>query len=207
MRKKLLILTKSNKKRHDGSYGKCIAGITREPDGKYKWVRLVADSSGDSILDSDFPYNPLDIIEADLYPCPHSNHIENCTYDYVSKKQTISIEQLKDIFRRMPHSFFGSMASRYDGVPNHSLAILLAYDIRIYWEDGNGYKRQRMDFRMGNNTARGISMTDPKHYTNKNNNEEKRIPLAICVASLPDEPVYNKFIASIFPIDSYGPNY
>lgn len=107
----------------------------------------------------------------------------------------------------MPHSFFGSMASRYDGVPNHSLTILLAYDIRIYWEDGNGYKRQRMDFRMGNNTARGISMTDPKHYTNKNNNEEKRIPLAICVASLPDEPVYNKFIASIFPIDSYGPNY
>ena len=207
MKKTILILTKSNKKRHDGSYGKCIAGVTRESKGKYKWIRLVADRSGDSILDSNFPYGPLDVIEADLCPCPHNNHVENYTYDYVSRKQTISLEQLKRIFGRMPHSFFGIMASKYDGTPDCSLTILLASDIRIYWDEKNGYKRQRMDFKMGKNTAKGISMTDPEHYTNKSNNEEKRIPLAICVASLPDHPIYNKFIASIFPIDSYKSNY
>ena len=207
MRKQLLILTKSNKKRHDGSYGKCVAGIAKKTDGQYEWIRLVADRSGDSILDSDFPYKPLDIIEADLHPCPNGNHIENCTYDFVSKKRTISVEQLKDIYREMPHSFFGSMASKYDGVPAKSLTILLASNIRIYWEESGGVKRQRMDFNMGNNRAIGISMTDPDYYTNKAVNEERHIPLAICVASLPDQPVYNKFIASIFPIDSYNKNY
>jgi hypothetical protein len=35
---KLAILAKSNKSRHDGSYGSCIAGVT--PLGE--WIRLVS---------------------------------------------------------------------------------------------------------------------------------------------------------------------
>ena len=203
MKRKILILTKSNKQRHDGGYGKCVAGLIHEPDGHYSWVRLVADCEGDSLTDDDFPYEPLDIVEAELTPCPLRNHIENCTFDDLNKVAKISYAQLKQIFKQIPHSFFGDMSSAYrNGVPTKSLTILLAKDIRIYWEEKYGRKKQRIDFSMGNNRATGISMTDPKHYTNKDKNAEKTIPLAICVASLPNEPQFNKFIASIFPIDS-----
>ncbi|MGF2565538.1 dual OB domain-containing protein, partial [Ralstonia pseudosolanacearum] len=197
MRTKFLILTKSHKRRDDGiNYGKCVAGIIRGADNSFRWVRLVADENGNSILDEDFPFEPLDIIEVDLRPCPLGNHVENCLYDCPEKVDTININQLKSIFRKMPHSFFGSMSSIFVGNPKNSLTIFLATDLYIY-RDYAG--RRRVDFKMGNNTANKISMTDPNHYRLP----EERIPLAICVASLPHNPVYNKFIASIFPIDSY----
>ena len=203
MKRRILILAKSNKHRYDGGYGKCVAGLIHEPDRHYSWVRLVADRDGDSLTDDDFPYKPLDIVEAELTPCPLRNHIENCTFTNLNKVTSINHTQLKQIFKQMPHSFFGDMSSSYQrGIPTNSLTILLAHDIRIYWEEKNGYKRQRMDFSMGNNRATSISMTDPKHYTNKDQNAERTIPLAICVASLPNEPQFNKFIASIFPINS-----
>ena len=203
MKKQIIILAKSNKRRHDGTYGKCVAGLTRETNGGYQWVRLVADREGDSLTDEDFPYKPLDVVEAELTPCPLRNHIENYTFANLEKRSSINLSQLKEIFQQMPHSFFGSMTSYYrDGTPPNSLSILLAHDIRIYWEEKHGDKKQRMDFSMGNNRATGISMTDRRHYTDKATSAEKTIPLAICVASLPNEPVYNKFIASIFPIDS-----
>lgn len=204
MKKKILILAKSNKARHDHSYGKCIAGITRGSNGKYEWIRLVADKSGDSVLEEDFPFCPLDIIEAEVYPCPHNNHVENHIFDSVRKISSITISQLKNIYREMPHSFFGSMSNTFQGRPENSLTILLASNIHFYWKTGDdGRKHQKVDFKIGNNMAKDVAMTDPDHYTNKRTSEEKVIPLAICVASLPDSPVYSKFIASIFPIDNY----
>ena len=202
MRKKILILAKSNKRRHDGTYGKCVAGLTQDQNKEYRWVRLVADRDGDSVTDAAFPFNPLDIIEADISPCPLRNHIENHTYSNARKISSITIEQLKNMYPLLPHSFFGSTSNTFEnGTPTSSLTICIAKDMRIYWEERDGHKRQKADFILGNHPVNGVAMTDPKFYTNKESNEEKTIPVAICVASLPNEPVYHKFIAGIFPFE------
>lgn len=202
MRRKILLLAKSAKRRHDGvNYGFCVAGIFRNPNGSYQWIRLVADKSGDSIPDGSFCFNPLDIIEADVYPCPRNNQIENHTFDNPKKIGAIGINQLKRVFSKLPHSFFGSTSNIFDGKPNNSLTILLATNIKIYRED-DGAGSSKMNFKIGDNLARGIAMTDYNYMPKKYANEIKTLPLAICVASLPDSSPYYKFIASIFPIDS-----
>ena len=206
MRKKILILAKSNKKRHDGTYGKCVAGVSLEPGDGYKWIRLVADRQGDSLLDSQFPYETLDVIDVELYPCPLGNQIENCCFRVYEKTGHISVDGLRNIFEKMPHSFFGSMSDSAIS-PHNSLTILLAKNLHIHWLERAGRKYQKVDFDMGNNHATNISMTDPEHYTNKDQGATKDILLAICVASLPSEPsfqdYYPKFIAAIFPIEDY----
>ena len=201
MRTKCLILAKSYKRRRDGkSGGRCVAGIVRDEHNGFRWVRLVADRFGESILDSEFPFNPIDVIEVDLTPCPQKNHIENCTYEFPRKITTASTKQLKNIFDKLPHSFFGSMSNHFEGSPTNSLSILFAKDLRIYWRVENGNK-PKVDFRMGNNEATRVAVTDPNYYVDPGNHE-MRIPLAICVVSLPiDGPYYTKFVASIFPIE------
>lgn len=210
MRKRVLILAKSNKKRHDGLRGKCVAGISLEPSDNYKWFRLVADKDGDSLLDSQFPYNTLDIIDVELYPCPLNNQVENCCFNIYGKVGSKNIRELQNTFEKMPHSFFGSMSDSTVN-PRNSLTIFFAKNLHIYWVERAGKKYQKVDFDMGNNHALGVSMTDPKHYTNKEKNGEKDIPTAICVASLPSRPSYNdsynKFIATIFPVDSTQTHY
>lgn len=210
MRKKLLILTKSNKKRHDQSYGKCVAGISLDPSDNYRWFRLVADNSGDSLLDSQFPYNTLDILDIELYPCPLNNQTENCRFRIYGKVGSKTIRELQSIFEKMPHSFFGNM-SEYTVNPRSSLTILFAKNLHIYWTERAGKMYQKVDFDMGNNHASSISMTDPEHYTSKEKNSTKDIPAAICVASLPSGPSYidhyTKFIASIFPVSPSRQSY
>ncbi len=204
MRKKVLILAKSNKKRHDGVYGKCIAGVSLEPEDRYEWIRLVADKEGDSLLDSQFPYETLDVIDVELFPCPLGNQIENCCFQVYGKVGHKNLDELRSIFDNMPHSFFGSM-NDFVISPRNSLTILFAKNLHIHWLERAGNRYQKVDFDMGNNHAVNISMTDPEHYTNKAQEATKDIPLAICVASLPSEPIfqnhYTKFIAAIFPIE------
>lgn len=203
MRKKILILTKSAKRRHDGiNHGYCVAGIFQNINGGYQWIRLVADEEGDSLPEGSFLFEPLDVIEADICPCPKNNHIENYTFSNPRKIGRIEDNQLKTIFKKLSHSFFGNMSNIYDGRPNNSLTILLATNLRIYRED-NGAGPSKIDFKMGNNTARGVAMTDYKYMPKKYTGQITTIPLAICVASLPNHPPYYKFIASIFPIDSF----
>ena len=209
MRKKLLILTKSNKKRHDGqTYGKCVAGVSLDPSDNFKWFRLVADANGDSLLDSQFPYSPLDIIDVELYPCPLNNQTENCRFNIYGKVGSKTISELNNIFGEMPHSFFGNM-NDYVINPRNSLTVFFAKNLHIYWLERAGKMYQKVDFDMGSNHAVGISMTDPEHYTSKEKNGTKDIPMAICVASLPSAPSfmnhYNKFIATIFPVESMFP--
>lgn len=202
MRTKCLILAKSYKRRHDGKIGgRCVAGIIRDEHNVLKWVRLVADETGESILNDEFPFEPLDIIDVDLFPCPQKNHIENCTYEFPRKVTTVSTKQLKRVFENLPHSFFGSMSNRFEGQPTSSLSIIFAKNLRIYWKLENGNK-PKVDFKMGNNEATKVAVTDPNYYVDPGNHEI-HIPLAICVVSLPvDGPYYTKFIASIFPVES-----
>jgi len=209
MRKKILILTKSSKSRHSGDgWGVCVAGVSLEPGDNYEWIRLVADERGDSILDSQFPYEVLDVLDAELYPCQLNNQIENCQFEIHGKVGSKTILELQGIFDKMPHSFFGSMSESFVGdSPKNSLAIFFAKNLHIYREQKNN--KQKVDFKMGNNFARGVSYTDySKSYTRKYDPSfVTNIESAICVASLPSEPYeidnkYHKFIASIFEVPS-----
>ena len=204
MRKRILILAKSNKKRHNQSYGKCVAGISLEPADNYRWFRLVADDEGDSLLDSQFSYNTLDVVDVELYPCPRNNQVENCRFSVYGKVGSKTIQELQSIFEKMPHSFFGDM-KEFAVNPKNSLTIFFAKNLHIYWAERAGKKYQKVDFNMDNKPTSSISMTDPKHYTNKEKNGVADIPAAICVASLPSEPKYMdrypKIIATIFPVN------
>lgn len=142
MRKQILILAKSHKRTHDGRFGKCIAGIIRD-GGRYKWVRLVADKDGDAVPEDEFKFNVLDVIEADLTPCPLKVQVENHMFSNARKVKTVTMKEVYQIYLKMEHSFFGSYKSTYDGVPDHSLTMLQINDIRIFWQEIDGRKNGR----------------------------------------------------------------
>ena len=201
MRKKVIILTKSAKRRNGGGYGYCVAGVSIEPGQNFKWVRLVSDDNGDSIPENNFPYSPLDVIEVDLSPCPLNNQIENHEFSNIKKFGVARPEILPKIYNKIQHSFFGDMNKSITTNIGHSLSMLFVKNIEIYRDESD---KQRADFYKGNNKAEGIAMTDYtenfRFCTKKGTTERKHIPQAYIVVSLPSTPPYNKFIAKIFPL-------
>ena len=202
MKKKIIILTKSAKRCHDGRFGYCVAGVSIESGGRYRWIRLVSDKNGDSIPDDgSFPFNPLDVVEADVFPCPLNNQIENFEFKNVKKFGVAKPSILSKIYNVILHSFFGNMRKSVEANVGYSLSMLHVKQLEIY-RDVND--KQRADFYKGNNKADGIAMTDySENYrfcTRKGTKERKKITEAYIVVSLPSNPPYIKFIAKIFPI-------
>jgi len=204
MIKKILILAKSSKRRHDGAFGSCVAGI----DNKGNFIRLVADRFGDSLTDKEAQFEPLDIIECEVSePYPIGNQTENCiidsaTINFISKQDILFIKKLYEEDRFPRKSFFGSMQNRIDNDQylGHSLSVICVKDLLIYRDENYKYKA---DFSIGKNRAIRISMTDPDYYKQAKNaaiDSPIVVDNAILFVSLPGTPIYHKFIAKIFEI-------
>ncbi|HOC91367.1 MAG TPA: hypothetical protein PKH33_03250 [bacterium] len=207
MRKRLLLLTKSAKRKNDGAtYGYCVAGIDEEG----KFVRLCADEKGDSLTEEEMPFKPLDTVECDLSgPFPISCQTENFVVKLkniakVEAKSVSYVDELygdKKIGRR---SYFGSMRDRVGKKEaeklGYSLAAIKVRELKIYRDEN---KKYRAEFQIGKNVAKPVSMTDPDYYFKaKDATVEEPVVFerAILIVSLPNNPPYIKFIAKIFEI-------
>lgn len=205
MIKKILLLTKSSKRKNNGEYGYCVAGIDFYT---MEFIRLVADEKGDSLTDKEMQLKPLDIIQCNIDgPYPINNQVENYvietnTTKKIDSKDIAFIKKLYEEDKFQRKSFFGDMSDRIANTEllGHSLSVIMVKDLIVYRDDKSKY---RADFAVGNNKASNISMTDPDYYPTAKNatkNEPISIGNAIIIVSLPSDTPYCKFIAKIFEI-------
>lgn len=206
MKKRILILTRSDKRREDGSFGCCVAGLSLMPEDNLKWIRLVASETGNS-LSQNFEYKPLDIIEVEILRyCPVGVQNENYLIDehapigFIKKTTIARVERAYDN-NAIKHSFFGNMDKKVEGVPAATLAMIKAKDVDIY-RDNAGNETRRVDFNVGNNRAVGVAMTDPEFNVPKGSGEHKQYDAALLVVSLPKEYPYTKFVAKVLPLET-----
>jgi hypothetical protein len=205
MIKKILLLTKSNKRKNNGKFGKCVAGID---ENTMEFIRLVSNKNGDSIADNEMPFKPLDIIQCEIDgPYPIGSQVENHIVDVstIKKIGCRKIEFIKELYeedRFQKTSFFGDMNDRIVDIKSlrYSLSAIMVKNLAIYKDNNSKYKA---DFTIGNNTASNISMTDPDYYPSAKNTTKSNpflVENAIIIVSLPGNPTYYKFIAKIFVV-------
>ena len=203
MIKKILLLTKSSKRKNNNQYGSCVAGVDYDT---MEFIRLVADKEGDSLTDGEMLWKPLDIIQCDINgPYPIGNQVENYVVDTntvkkVNYKDIAFIKKLYEEDKFQRKSFFGNMSDRIANTEllGYSLSVIMVKDLVVYRDD-----KYRADFAIGDNKASNISMTDPDYYkTAKNATKSKPISIgnSIIIVSLPSDTPYCKFIAKIFKI-------
>ena len=192
---KVAILTKSNKRRFDGNYGFCVAGINETGE----WIRLVDDKEGDS-LPTDVKIEVGQVILAGGEWTPLAYQTENFVLDkfyvihedfdqYVGRLQQVDEE---GIFGNTDNQLTISEMRRTTG----TLRLIEVNDLEIYWEGAN--PKCKVRFKYSGTHYEGMAMTDPNSYTRKGS-APKQIGNAHIVVSLPAQPAYNKFVAAIFP--------
>jgi hypothetical protein len=205
MIKKILLLTKSRKRKNNGEYGNCVAGID---DESMEFIRLVFDASGDSLTNKEMPFEPLDIIQCEVkgpYPicCQVENHIVNVnTIEKIGRRNIEFIKKLYEENKFQRKSFFDNMNNYVADAKSlgHSLSVIMVKNLALYKDDNS---KHRADFTIGNNKADNISMTDPDYYRytkNATKNTPFLVDNAIIIVSLPSDSPYNKFVAKIFAI-------
>jgi len=209
MIRKILLLTKSSKRKNNNKYGNCVVGVD---ENTMEFIRLVSDKSGDSLADDEIPFKPLDIIQCKIDgPHPIGSQVENYIVDVssIEKIDSRNIEFIKKLYEEnkfQRKSFFGDMNDCvFDIKPlGYSLSVIMVKNLAIYRDNNSKYKA---DFTIGNDKANNISMTDPDYYQSAKNatkSDPFRVGNAIIVVSLPSEPYrdgfYYKFIAKIFKI-------
>ncbi len=209
MRKRLLLLTKSAKRKNDGAtYGYCVAGIDEEGN----FIRLCADQSGDSLTEGEMRFKPLDVVECDLsgpFPisCQTENHVINL--GNITRTEAKSVSYVDELYgdKKIGRiSYFGSMRDRIEKKEaeelGYSLAAIKVRELKIYRDEK---KKYRAVFQIGKNVAESVSMTDPDYYFKaKDATVEEPVVFerAILIVSLPNNPPYIKFIAKIFEIQT-----
>jgi len=205
MIRKILLLTKSSKRKNNGEFGNCVTGIDEET---MEFIRLVSDKNGDSLSDDEMQFNPLDIIQCKIDgPYPIGSQVENHIVDVstIEKIDCRDIEYIKKLYegnKFQRKSFFGDMNDCVVDIKSleYSISVIMVKNLAIYRDNNSKYKA---DFTIGNDKANNISMTDPDYYRSaKNATKSKpiRVDNAIIIASLPSNPTYYKFIAKIFVI-------
>ena len=191
---KIAILTKSNKRRRNGQYGCCIAGITE--DGE--WIRLVADKDGDS-LPENIEIQVWQVVLAYGERAPLTYQTENVVLDHFDLVDDHINKYIRNLQQITEVGIFGNTSNRLSQEEmceaKGTLRWIKVQNLEIYWNEHNSC---RVLFDYNGNYFEGISMTDPKQYTNKGSSP-KQIGEAHIVVSLPDSPAFNKFVAAIFP--------
>ncbi|MDL2264238.1 hypothetical protein LJC31_06250 [Synergistaceae bacterium OttesenSCG-928-I11] len=195
---KVAILAKSNKRRNNNDYGYCIAGVTALGE----WIRFVADENGDSVS-QDEAIEVGQIILALGERAPLAYQTENVVLrDFNVIDKGFSKEFFRYVNNIRPikeNGIFGNAAKRLTAEEmkhnNGTLRLLEVQSLEVYWDKD---KKCKALFNHNGIHFDGIPMTDPKHYTKKGSPPEY-IGNACIIVSLPDEPVFNKFVAAIYP--------
>ena len=198
-----MILASSNKRRRNNDYGRCVAGITENG----KWIRLVADGTGDSLpVHVGKKLKPFLIINANVTFAPLKYQPENAILLDYSRIGNYESTYFNAAYNSHPEQYiFGNLSNRLSEDEmsriNGSLRMIKASDIEIYKNDKESWKIKFKHFKHdGNMTTvlseyEDIAMTDPDFY------RVKKIGAACIVLSLPSDKggysAYYKFVAAI----------
>ncbi|MCL1820947.1 MAG: hypothetical protein FWG36_09885 [Oscillospiraceae bacterium] len=195
---KIVILAKSNKRRNNGNYGKCVAGLNADGD----WIRLVSNESGDSLADKDCRhFECLDVIDVDATEAPLEYQPENMILEHLNRKiGQLPIERIIEKFGTSDdkYCFINSnhlLSEREMKRTDNSLKLFDVKNLHIYKNDNNSYKA---DFEYKGIHYNNFSMTAPCHF------KEYTYDNAYIVVSIPPRDGgysgYYKFVAAIYPI-------
>jgi len=192
----LAILASSNKARPDGSYGRCIAAITQTGE----WVRLVADGNGASIPEKEAQQlSTGKVIEADIVRVPLDYQKENAILRNFRLLGHDAERYFQNIIPVNEVGIFGNTSNRLSiweinpGIG--TFRLLKVEDLLTYRRENENCKAK---FIYNGIQYNEMAMTDPNWYAKQNT--ERPIGQALIVVSLPDSPVFNKFIAAIHPL-------
>jgi hypothetical protein len=196
---KLAILTKSNKSRHDGGHGSCIAGVTSSGE----WVRLVSDADGDSIPDIVAKQIPIrKVIEAEIEHVPLTYQVENAVLLDYSVTQDDEKHYIRNMKTIDESGIFGNASNRLTSSEMRhnqgTLRLINVEDLAIYRFENENCK---VKFKYQGCIYDEIAMTDPNWYAKRGS--ERFVGNAYIVVSLPDNPPFLKFIAAIYPPRSH----
>ncbi len=191
---RIAIITRSNKRRNDGGYGCCVAGVTE--DGG--WVRLVADENGDSLPDNNSTPKVNTVIDADIWPAPLAFQPENAVLGSWRRINGNIVDYLNLLGLSEEEYIFGNKSNRLNEMEmrriDGSLRLIEVTDLEVYKGGNNSWK---VRFHYKGNSYDDIAMTDPKRY---------RVGIigdAFIIISLPNDDGgysgYYKFVATIVP--------
>jgi hypothetical protein len=195
---KIAILTRSYKQRNDKkTSGRCVAGITEEG----KWIRLVADKDGDSLPpDNSTPFTKT-VIDAEVVPSPLANQTENAILigwkllDESIKAYVAKLSPVNETF------LFGNKLDRLNDDEikrtKGSLRLVKVSDMKVYevYDDIRRRVTYKCSFMYKENQYEKIAVTDPRFYTPAGVGSFGN---ATIVVSLPNSPIYMKFVAAIY---------
>jgi hypothetical protein len=193
----------SDKKRHNGEKGYCIAGL----DSSGNWVRLVANKSGDSIDKEKVDMKPLDIYDVKTKVAPIKHQPENNVLDgykrtcHVSETPTFrgairrALCKKKYLFQNDNYYIKLSDHSDKDG----SLLVAEVSGLKVRQVAG----KTKCEFDYNGVHYDYMSVTDPNFYG------DYKVGNAYVVISTPTESDYVKetgqmfkFVAAIYPLSS-----
>ncbi|GBU20295.1 hypothetical protein R80B4_00171 [Fibrobacteres bacterium R8-0-B4] len=188
----LLIMANSNKRRFDKTtFGRCVAGVTL--DGE--WIRLVADKEGDSILDSVAEkVRLLTVVRAEIERTPLKYHKENA----ILLKNLGTIQDNKDNYLKniKPIDEIGIFGNTSNQLSNDEMKKCVGGTLRYVSVDGlEIYDRKKAKFVYQGHKYENMSMTDKNGYAAEGTT--RLFGKAHIVVSLPNEPIFNKFVAAI----------
>jgi hypothetical protein len=189
---KIAILARSNKRRHDKSYGCCVAGITENGE----WIRLVADEGGDSLPDDNTTPRVATVIEADIVQAPLEYQVENAILGYWNYIDNEDPNDYVSILVQPNEQYlFGSTCDKLNISERNkvegSLRIVDVQALRTYKSEG-----WRASF-IYNGNEYEISMTAPNGYGK--GGTVKDFGDACIVVSTPKDSPFLKFVAAIYP--------
>ena len=189
----IAILAKSNKRRRNGDYGYCVAGIAKTGE----WIRLVSDKNGDS-LSKTMKFEVLDVILAEVELSPLEFQCENAVLLSFMKLDENADTYIDILYQPNYAKIFSNSSYRLTEAEMrslHGVSLMLAAvaDLQVYKATHGSWK---VNFVFNNVLYENIAMTDPKYYY------EGRIGNASIVVSLPAVDSgyagYYKFVAAIY---------
>ncbi|MDR1643987.1 MAG: hypothetical protein LBT59_30170 [Clostridiales bacterium] len=190
--KKIVVLANSQKFCESSKkYGRLVAGATKSGE----WIRLVEDESGDALPQFKAMRMAVGkVIEVTVLHAPLAHQTENAILlDCVAAVDNPD-EYTRNIQLVDEDGIFGNSSNQLRQAPTAgTLRYVHVENLRVYWD--NSFKC-KADFIFKGERHEGLSMTDSRFYTPKGSSPV-RYGNAQIVVSLPDSPIYNKFVASI----------
>ena len=212
MKRRIVILTKSNKK---GGY--CVAGLDSKTG---EWVRLVSDDqqSNGALSKKNMTYPtgyacvPLDVVDVEIVSKqPSAYQPENLLIDSTHPLVRHAKSALSDVLRIHPAEtkpyLFGNPNQYLNeeeirGIGYSLTLVRVSHLVIGRTQNMDGKIKTKASFRYNGEEYLNMSVTDPRMYDVANG---QAYETAHIVVSLPDQPYpygcYYKFIAKIF-VDS-----
>ena len=190
---KVAILTKSNKRRNDGSFGFCVAGI----DEYGEWIRLVADEDGDSLpIDVEISIGQVILITGKRVPLTYQTEnfvLNKCSIVYGEDAN----QYVNKLRQGDEHGIFGNTSNQLSSAEmkhcKGTLRLVAVENLSTYRRVDESCKCK---FTYQGHLYNDVAMTDRGWYAKEGT--ERKIGKASIVVGLPNSPAFNKFVAAIF---------